>query len=57
MMEAKFLRPDTDHAPAVQQDDADGHSVEHGLRSKLPTFLNVPEGVDAYKLGENAHEE
>lgn len=45
MVESKPLRPDADHAPAVEQDDADCDRTEHGLRSELVSLLDEPKGV------------
>ena len=56
-MEPKLLRPDTDHAPRIKQDDANGHSVEHSLRGKAEAFLDLPEGKDAHCLSSYAHDE
>nr|POF03974.1 glucosamine-6-phosphate isomerase 1 [Quercus suber] len=57
VVEAKALRPDADHAPAIQQDDADGYGVEHGLGRQLIAFLHVPECQDAHALGGDADDE
>jgi hypothetical protein len=29
IVEAELLRPDSDHSPGVQQDDANSYGVEH----------------------------
>lgn len=58
MVEADFLRPDADHAPAVQEDDGDDHGIEHGARVDAAPALDAPEGVDAGRLrGETGHEQ
>lgn len=56
-MEAKRLGPDTNHAPAVEQDDGDGDGVEHGLCAEAVAALDPPEGVDADGLGGDALDE
>ena len=53
-MEAELLRPDSNHSPGVQQDDSDGHSVEHCLGGEAVAFLDVPETEDTYGLGGNS---
>lgn len=57
VVEAEFLCPDTDHAPGVEQDDANGHCIEHGLRRKTEALLNLPEGKNANGLSSYANNE
>ena len=57
VVEAEFLGPDADHAPGVQDDDAERDGVEHGLRGELVTLLDRPEGPDAQGLGGDADEQ
>ena len=42
IVEAKALGPDPDHAPCVEQDDANSDCIEHGLGGKLVAFLDSP---------------
>ena len=51
IVEAEFLRPDSDHSPGVQQDDSNGYGVEHRFGGEAVAFLNVPEAEDTYGLG------
>lgn len=44
-MEAETLGPDADHAPAIEQYDADGDEVEHGFCAEVEVALDEPEGV------------
>jgi hypothetical protein len=57
IVEAEFLRPDPDHSPTVEQDDAHGYSVEHGFRREAEAFLYLPEGENAHGLGCYANDE
>jgi hypothetical protein len=45
MVESKPLRPDPDHAPAIEQDDADCYGIEHGFCSELISLLDRPERI------------
>lgn len=56
-MESETLRPDANHTPPVQQDDAHRHGVEHGFRRQVVAFLDVPEGEDADGLRDDANDE
>ena len=56
-MEAEFLCPDSNHAPSVQQDDPDGHGVEHSLGGEAVALLYVPEAEDPYGLGGDSDDE
>lgn len=51
------MRPDPYHPPGIQQDDPDGHGVEHGLCREAVAFLHVPEAEDAHGLGGDADDE
>lgn len=57
MVEAESLRPNPDHAPAVEENDPDGDGVEHGFGGETVAFLNLPEREDANSLGCYAHDE
>lgn len=57
VVESKLLRPDTDHAPRIEQNDANRHGVEHSLRGKAEAFLDLPEGEDTHGLSSYAHDE
>ena len=57
VVESKLLRPDTDHSPCIEQDDANRYSVEHGLCGKAEAFLDLPESKDAQCLSSYAHDE
>jgi len=50
VMETKLVGPDTDHAPAIEQDDAECNGVEHSLSPESITLLGPPECVDADRL-------
>jgi hypothetical protein len=50
VVEPKLVGPDTDHAPAIEQDDAECNGVKHRLGSESITLLNPPECVDADRL-------
>lgn len=39
------MGPDSNHAPAVKEDDCHGDGVEHGFRAQFEPFLAVPKGV------------
>jgi hypothetical protein len=54
-VEPKLLCPDTNHAPSIEQDDANGYGVEHGLCGKAEALLDLPEGKDTYSLSCYAH--
>jgi hypothetical protein len=54
MMEAETLRPDSDHAPAVEKDDSHRHGVEHGFGGEAVAFLDLPERKDSNGLGDDA---
>ena len=56
-MESKFLRPNADHSPCIEQDDANRYSVEHCLCGKAEAFLDLPESKDAYGLSSYAYDE
>lgn len=47
VMEAEACGPDSDHAPAVEEDDADCDGVEHGFCAEVEMSLDIPEGVNA----------
>lgn len=47
MVEAEARSPDADHAPAVEQDDADCDGVEHCFCAEVEVALDEPEGVYA----------
>lgn len=49
-VESKALRPDTDHAPTVEEDDGYSDGVEHGFGAEAEALLDVPEAVDADSL-------
>lgn len=55
IVETKLLRPNTDHAPAVEQDDANGHGVEHGLCREAEALLDLPESENAHGLSSYAN--
>lgn len=57
IVEAEFLRPDSNHAPDVEEDYADCHGVEHGFGRQAEAFLDVPEAEDSYCLGCYADDE
>jgi hypothetical protein len=57
IMEAELLRPDTNHSPAIKQDDANGDGIEHSFGREAPAFLNLPKGEDAHSLGCYANDE
>ena len=43
MMEPKFIGPDSYHAPAIEEQNSNCDSVEHGLSAQFVSLLNVPE--------------
>lgn len=47
IVETEALRPDADHAPAVEQDYGDGDGVEHCFGAQREPLLDCPESVDA----------
>lgn len=57
LVEPEGLRPDADHAPTVEKDNADGDDGEHGLGGESVVFLDSPEGEDADGLSGDAHDE
>lgn len=57
VVESKLLRPDTDHSPCIEENNANCYSVEHSLCGKAETFLDLPEGKDAQRLSSYAHDE
>lgn len=57
LMEAERLRPDADHAPAVEDDDAHCDDHEHGFGREAVVFLDAPEGADADCLRGDADNE
>ena len=56
-MEPKFIRPVSNHAPSIQQNDAYSDDIEHRLGRYLIPFLDIPEGKDAQRLRRNTHNE
>ena len=56
IVEPKLLCPDTDHAPTIEQDNANGDGVEHGLCGQAEALLDLPEGKDTYSLSCYAHD-
>jgi hypothetical protein len=57
IVEAELLRPDANHPPAIEQDDANGHGIEHSLCREAEAFLYLPEGENAHGLGCYANDE
>ena len=57
IVEAEFLRPDSDHSPGVQQDDSNGYGVEHRFGGEAVAFLDVPEAEDSNCLGGDSDDE
>lgn len=57
LVEPEGLRPDADHAPAVEEDNADGHGHEHGLGGEGEAFLDLPVGSNADGLRGDADDE
>ena len=51
VLEAEVGRPVSDHAPAIEQDDAYHDGVEHGLRGEHEAPLDPPKAVNANCLG------
>lgn len=45
MVESKPLRPDPDHARAIEKDDADCYGIEHGFCSEFISLLDRPERI------------
>lgn len=54
LTEAKLLRPDAYHAPAIQQNDADCDNVEHELCRQSVALLDQPERAYTRTLRCNA---
>ncbi len=54
MVETEFLRPDTNHAPPVEDDDADGDGDEHCFGGKAVFLLDEPETAYAGGLSGDA---
>lgn len=50
VVEAEAIGPDADHSPAVELDDGEGDSVEHGHSGELMAFLDIPGGEYAGRL-------
>jgi hypothetical protein len=57
MVKPELLRPDADHTPAVEEDDAEHDYVEHDFGGELEVFLHEPEGEDADALCGDADDE
>ena len=57
IVEAELLRPDANHAPAVEQYNADCDNHEHSLGREPIAFLNLPEGTDANGLSRDTDDE
>lgn len=57
VMEAKFIGPNPNHAPAVENDNAEGYDIEHCLGGEVKMALSPPEGVDADGLRNNPDNE
>ncbi|GMG11337.1 unnamed protein product [Aspergillus oryzae var. brunneus] len=49
-METKFLCPDADHAPTIEQYNCDGNGAEHGFGAEFEALLDEPEAVDPHCL-------
>jgi hypothetical protein len=45
-MESELVRPDTDHAPAIEQHDAQHDNVEHDFGAELEALLHGPKSPD-----------
>lgn len=49
-MKTELLRPNPNHAPSIEDDDAESHDVEHCLRGEVIAALEKPETVDSDSL-------
>ena len=56
-MEAEFLCPDADHAPCVEDYNAEGYDIKHGFCGESVASLCPPETVDADCLRDDADDE
>jgi hypothetical protein len=56
-MESKLLRPNPDHSPSIERDDANHDRVKHVLGAQAETLLDGPESEDAHELGDNPDDE
>lgn len=50
VMEAEALTPNTDHAPAIKKDDANGDYIEHRFCGQAVTALDGPERIYSNRL-------
>lgn len=57
MVKTKCVLPNSDHAPAIKQNNTNSDSIEHCLRGELISLLYVPKGKDPHRLGGYAHGE
>lgn len=57
VVKSERLCPDSDHAPAIKQDDAYSDRIEHCLGGDLVAFLDGPKCEDSSSLGCYAHEQ
>lgn len=56
-MKAKSLSPDSDHAPAIKQDDTYSNRIKHNLGVQSIPTLDPPEGINAGSLGCNSNDQ
>lgn len=49
-METKFASPNAYHTPAVQENDRERNSIEHGLCTEFISLLDEPERVNSNSL-------
>jgi hypothetical protein len=56
VMEAEALTPNTDHAPAVKKDDANGDHIEHRFCGQAVTALDGPERIYSNRLSGDAND-
>lgn len=57
MVKAKFLGPDSNHAPAIQYNDGKSDDVEHCFSGNVEFALGVPERIYADGLRSDADNE
>ena len=57
VVEPEAVCPNPDHAPSIQEDNADCHGVEHRLSWELEALLDIPEGENSDCLGCYADDE
>ena len=56
-MEPELVRPDANHAPAVQEHYPQDDNVKHVFRAELESLLNSPKAEDAHELCGDANDE